>query len=97
MKYFFWLSATAYVVLYFLTAWIYEGFGMPLAIFIFVLVTAFIYWQYKRKVAHEAKLRLQPVTSNHLQTDTRPLSLWQSPIPYIGIASVIIIYVGSRL
>jgi MFS superfamily sulfate permease-like transporter len=97
MKYFFWLSAFTYVVLYFYTAWIYEGFSMTLAIIIFVLVTAFFYWRHKRKVALQAKLQSQPQTSNHSLVNTRPLSFWQTPIPYVGIAAVVIILVGFRL
>lgn len=97
MKHFFWLSAAAYVFLYFYAAWIYEGFSMTLAIVIFVLVIAFFYWRHKRKLT--ARSNGKPSVDVKLQAAeyTQPLSLWRSPLPYIGIVALLIMFVGSQL
>lgn len=97
MKHFFWLSAAAYVFLYFYAAWIYEGFSMTLAIVIFVLVAAFFYWRHKRKLT--ARSNDKPSVDVKLQAAeyTQPLSLWRSPLPYIGIVALLIMFVGSQL
>lgn len=96
MKYFFWLSAALYVAVYFYAAWIYDGFSMPVAIIIFAMVVGFFYWRYKRYQTVQAEQKLAShSTSNHI--DRKPLSLWRSPIPYIGIAALVVIFIGMRL
>ena len=97
MKHFFWLSAAAYVFLYFYAAWIYEGFSMTLAIAIFILVTGFFYWRHKRKAALQHSNAGDSSVQRPVNVDTQPLSLWRSPLPYIGIIAVMIILFGSQL
>ena len=94
MKHFFWLSAAAYVVLYFYAAYIYDGFSMTLAIAIFVAVCGLLYWQNKRK-AQDAETVSR--VDNKVSINTKPLSIWSSPLPYIGIAAVVVLIIGMRL
>lgn len=97
MKYFFWLSGAAYVFVYFYAAWIYDGFSIPVAIFFFALFVIFIYWRYQRFKAQEAQQQLEPQTTSMGNVNIKPLSLWRSPIPYIGVVAVVVIIVGMRL
>lgn len=97
MKHFFWLSAAAYVFLYFYAAWIYDGFSMTLAIALFLLVSGFFYWRHKRKMALQAADTQVSQPEVNATVNTQPISLWRSPLPYIGIAAVIIIFVGTQL
>jgi hypothetical protein len=97
MKHFFWLSAAAYVFLYFYAAWIYEGFSMTLAIVIFVLVTAFFYWRHKRKLTASIDGKKMVDVKVQVAEYTQPLSLWRSPLPYIGIVALLIMFVVSQL
>jgi Ca2+/Na+ antiporter len=95
MKYFFWLSAAAYVVLYFYTAYIYEGFSMTLAIVLFVVFVAFLYWRHKRNEANkkqQAQMNIQ-----HSHEEVPPLSVWQSPLPYVALLAAIVLLVGFQL
>lgn len=95
MKYFFWLGVLAYVFVYFYAAWVYEGFSMPLAIFIFVALVGFVYWRYKRHIVHQA----QQQAEQHLQaqnptksTPPKSLSVWSSPLPYMLVLAAIVVY-----
>jgi membrane protein implicated in regulation of membrane protease activity len=94
MKYFFWLSAALYVAVYFYAAWIYDGFSMPLAIFIFILVVGFFYWRYKRYVEVQAKQQSEPELFQHSPMQRQEMSFWRSPIPYVGILALVIIFVA---
>ena len=94
MKQFFWLSAGAYVFLYFYAAYIYEGFSMTLAIVLFVGVCGFFFWRHKRKGAKTAVSTPVQAVNN---SDTKPLSLWHSPLPYIGILAIGLIGIGIWL
>lgn len=97
MKYFFWLSAALYVAVYFYAAWIYDGFSMPLAIFIFLLVLAFFYWRYKRYLALQARQQLEPEAFKHSPMKRQTLSLWRSPVPYAGILALVVIVIAIRM
>lgn len=97
MKYFFWLSALAYVFVYFYAAWVYEDFTMPVAIFFFVLFVGFVYWRYKRHIAHQALQQSQTTTDNPAAVDRPELSLWRSPLPYIAVIALVVIIIGFQL
>lgn len=97
MKYFFWLSALLYVAVYFYAAWIYDGFSMPVAIIIFVLVFGFCYWRYKRHIAAAAQQQLTQQTSSAAPIDRPTLSFWRSPIPYIAVLGAVAIVIAVRL
>lgn len=97
MKHFFWLSAAAYIVLYFYAAWIYEGFSMTLAILIFLVVSGLIYWRHKRKIAIQAERSENFEPHQPIPINTKPLSLWRSPLPYIGLVAVVIVVFWTQL
>ncbi|MFC4699234.1 hypothetical protein ACFO4O_03565 [Glaciecola siphonariae] len=97
MKYFFWLSGLAYVFVYFYAAWIYDGFSMPVAIIVFLLSAAFVYWRYKRHLADEAQLQSQIQNRAVDQASRKPMSIWRSPFPYVGIIALIAIVVGFQI
>ena len=97
MKHFFWLSVAAYVFLYFYAAWLYDGFSMTLAISLFVAVVGFLSWRHRRKLAKNTESNVQTDPTTQISIDTQPLSLWHSPLPYIGIIAVIAIVFIMRL
>lgn len=95
MKYFFWLGVLAYVFVYFYAAWVYEGFSMPLAIVIFVLLVSFVYWRYKRHIELQAQQQAQQHLQAQSPTKSEPpknLSIWSSPLPYMAILVIIVVY-----
>lgn len=91
------MSGALYVAVYFYAAWIYDGFSMPVAIIVFVMVTGFCYWQYRRYLEQEAKHHSQPQTTSPQQVSRPTLSFWRSPLPYIAVAAVVVIVIGMRL
>ena len=95
MKVFFWMGAATYVVLYFYTAYLYEGFSMTLAIILFVFAVAFFYWRRKRSIAIEAEKSTS--TAQYKHEEVPPLSVWQSPLPYIAVIALIVLVIGFQL
>lgn len=97
MKYFFWLSSLAYVFVYFYAAWIYDGFPMPVAIIGFIVFVGFIYWRYKRHLVLQAELEQKPHSEGIAHAPTKPLSIWRSPVPYVGAIALIALFIGFQL
>lgn len=91
MKYFFWLGALAYVFVYFYAAWTYEGFSMTLAIIIFVALLAFLYWRYQRHLVHLENQQAQPQVVKK-SAPAKNLSIWSSPLPYMLVLAIFVVY-----
>ncbi|WP_026377409.1 hypothetical protein [Aestuariibacter salexigens] len=90
MRVFFWASVLTYLFLYFWAAYLYEGFDMGLAILIAVVFFAALGVWLKRRKAQPQEVA-QPVGRD--ADDTKPLSIWQSPLPYMVIAIAVFITV----
>lgn len=87
MQWFFWAIVVAYIFLYFFAAYLYDGFSFPMAIGLFGLIGFGVYWQRrKNKVVPDEP---QPAPVNHAPAE--PLSIWQSPIPYMGVLAVCVL------
>lgn len=77
MRGFFWILIAIYIFLYFYAVYLYEEFSVWLIIALFVAI-AVSFWVYKNKGALSKQV-------HHVEVEAKPLSLWQSPFPYIGI------------
>lgn len=94
MKYFFWLGISAYVFLYFFAAWVYDDFSMPVAIALFVMMVAFVYWRYQRHLQLQAELLSQDSPPAVRPANRPTLSIWHSPIPYVAVFAIVVIMLG---
>ncbi len=80
MRGFFWIIIAIYVFLYFYAVWLYDEFSIWMALAIIVAIGTQIYFVRKRKEVLGDEVA-QPV-----RVETKPMSIWQSPFPYIGVA-----------
>jgi uncharacterized membrane protein YraQ (UPF0718 family) len=80
MRGFFWILVGIYVLLYFYAVYLYEAFSVWLILALLVAI-AVSYWMYQKKDTLGEQV-------HHVDVDTQPLSIWQSPFPYIGITAV---------
>ncbi|WP_395340417.1 hypothetical protein PN836_016820 [Ningiella sp. W23] len=103
MKYFFYLSIAPYAFVYFYAAWIYDGFSMPVAIVGFIVSVGLFYYLYKAHMRRaeqqqiEARARAESAVAQTHSADRNSLSLWKSPLPYIGLLALLAIYFGFKL
>ena len=80
MRGFFWIIIAIYVFLYFYAVWLYEEFSIWMALAIVLAIGLQVYFMKKRKDILSGELQ-QPV-----KVEMKPMSILQSPFPYIGIA-----------
>ncbi len=97
MKEFFWAVVAAYVFLYFYAAWLYDGFSVYLAVSLFVALIANIYWLKKRKAKRAEQVPESVASPPPIKVDTKPLSLWRSPLPYMLIFVAVVLFTAVKL
>ncbi|MDM7859519.1 hypothetical protein QTP81_02725 [Alteromonas sp. ASW11-36] len=97
MKEFFWAVVAAYVFLYFYAAWLYDGFSVYLAVSLFIALVANIYWLKRRKDKHTKQVSETAESAPPIKVDTQPISLWRSPLPYMGILIIAVVLIVINL
>lgn len=90
MRHFFWIIIVIYAFLYFYAVYLYDEFNLGIAFGIFAAVVAQFYYARKKMAQHEADIAAGKLVAK--ETETKPLSFWSSPFPYVGIA--FLTYIG---
>ena len=90
MRSFFWIIIFIYVLLYFYAVYLYDEFNLVVAAGIFIAVVAQFWYARKKMSRHEADLAAGKLKATTVES--KPLSFWSSPFPYVGL--VFLTYLG---